>query len=267
MDLTIFLAEDMLPINSSTLPEYKEMISKIKKDLPVAVKAFDNFGKTQSQFMDNILTVSHHTPLRNAQQILAELNSRVSALKEAQYKIKKSQLKIKKLQRSIEKEEDELEKLELELDLNYELSGIESSKIYVNGAIRAVSNYLSQYNSIMESHGYDVMSEEDFEKEEEKYHITKAFDQALCAARSRGGLIDEGNHIYLSQLGVNGGMAQKYISLFLEQEQKAIDSGGFIGPDFLKGFLNQMAQEFSGCSNKISELKGMKAKTQMALLK
>ena len=258
---------DLISLDASIPSEYKPMLEKIENSLPIAIKAFDNFGKTQSQFMDNFLTVAHYTPLRNAHQILAELNSRVSALKEAQYKLKKSQVKIKKLQRSLEIEKDELEKEDIELDLQNEIQSMEGSKIYVNAAIRAVCNYLSQYDSIMQTYGYKEMSEEEFEKEEEKYHIMRAFDQALCAARSRGGLIDEGNHIYLAQLGVNGGMAQKYITLFLEQEQKAVDSGGFIGPDFLKGFLDQMAQEFAGCSNKLSKLKGMNAKTEIALLK
>ena len=37
--------------------------------------------------MDNFFTVSHPTPLRNARQILAEINRICDALKEAQYNL------------------------------------------------------------------------------------------------------------------------------------------------------------------------------------
>jgi hypothetical protein len=64
-------------------PEHKEMIENITRNHPEITRATSLFGKTQSQFMDNTMTVSHMTPLRNARQILAEMERTRNALKEA----------------------------------------------------------------------------------------------------------------------------------------------------------------------------------------
>lgn len=254
-------------INQIDKIEYKEMVTYINQELPIIVKEFDNFGKNQSQFMDNHFTVSNPTPLRNARQILSEINSRLTALKENQYKHQKTLLKIEKLKKQLKTEVDELEKQEIQLEIDYTTSSLADGKMYVDGAIRCLTNYIEQYKTILKNHNYDKITEEQFELEEEKYHIMKSFEQAICAARSRGGLVDEGNHIYFTQLGINGALAQHYITLFLDKEQEIIKSNGFLDSSFLNGFLNEMSEIFKGCSIKMAESKGMKAITTLSMIK
>lgn len=253
--------------NSNHVEEYKKMSSYIQKHLPTIVEATGNFCKTQSQFMDNFLTISHPTPLRNAHQILAELTSSISALQEAQYNTKKAEIKIKMLERDKSKLTDELEIENISLDIDYEIAKLQTTKQYVDGAVRKVTNYIEQYNNILENNNIEKITEELFEKEEEKYHIMRAFNQALCAARSRGGCIDEGNFIYFSQIGINGAMAQSFVSTFLNEEQSILSNGNKIDGTFQISFLKNMAKLFEGCSNSIAENKGHSNNCDIALIK
>jgi len=247
--------------------EYALMAKNIQQNLPMIREASSNFGKTQSQFMDNFMTVSHPTPLRNARQILAEVNKSIEALKEAQYNMNKKQLHIQRLERDLLTETDDIKQQEIELEIDFETSKLQTTMLYVEGAVRAVTNYTEQYKQILKNAGYDEMSEIDFEKEEEAYHIMKAFEQGICAARSRGGSIDEGNHIYFSQIGVNGQMAQNFINQFFAQEQAAIQKGAVLTANFQRAFLKDMANFFAGCSAHVAAAAGMTPLTESALLK
>lgn len=248
------------------MPEHKQMLQVIKDSLPEVQRSTSLFGKTQSQFMDNMLTVSAMTPLRNLHQILAQMVKTRDAIKEANFKLKKKEIeaKIKRVEES--KETDELKKELLANEAAELEAGAESSKIYLSGAIRALANYTAQYNSIMEINKLQNFSEEDFEKEEERYHIMKAFEQALGAARSRGGTIDEGNHIYFSQVGINGAHAQFRITEYLNGETKLLQEGKAPTHGAYIDFLERMATEFAGSADKFAERKGMKTRTEMAMI-
>lgn len=246
--------------------EYFEICKIINDNLPLIKKDSSNFGKHQSQFMDNVLTVSHLTPARNARQVLAELNRILDALKEAQYNLKKKDIKIRKLQSEILSESNEFTIEEKELEIQFEKANIESSKLYVEGAIRQCANYMQVYNGILQSNGIEKLTEEIFEKEEEKYHISKAFEQALCAARSRSGVIDEGNHIYFSQIGINGTMAQNDINEILKLEREALSSGRSLNGKFITDWLEAMCLKYEKCSEIMLKVKGIEPCTQ-ALLK
>lgn len=246
--------------------EYAEMVKSIEENLPILKEGIAQFGKAQSQFMDNFLTVSHPTPLRNVRQILSEINQCLEALREAQYKIEKQKIEIKRLEDQITGAMP-LEIEEAELEIAHKKSNIKATMVYVEGAIRRIANHQSQYDLILKKYGYEKLTEENFEAEEEEYHIKKAFEQAICAARSRGGFIDEGNHIYFQQIGINGGMAERYIKDFFIQEARDIDNGEHLGHEFLTDFLSHMAKVFKGCSDRVAEIKGNKPITKEALLR
>ena len=105
-DLTLIEESEKYLQNIS--PQYSVMVKDIKKYMPVINKGLSNFGKTQSQFMDNMLTVSKLTPLRNLSQILAEINRTLSALREAILENKERETRIKILKQKIENTDDEL---------------------------------------------------------------------------------------------------------------------------------------------------------------
>lgn len=232
------------------------LIEIINQSLPEITRATNLFQKSQSHTMDNMLTVSHVTPIRNLRQILAEIKKIRLALGEAHFSIQKNLVEIE------EKQEEKLsasplkqKRLEIEIDeIEYRNSCIKEN---MTGAIRKLANYSVQYSSIQNRFNLQNFTEQDFELEEEKYHIIKAFEQGLNAARSRGGTIDEGNQIYFSQIGINGTVAQREVIKFLEQECAVLQSGNEPTHEMQLTFLLSMADKFRGCINTYADWKGM----------
>ncbi len=253
-----------LPIESSSvreltgyMPEHTKMLEKIEANLPEIARSTSFFGKSQSHFMDTMLTVNHPTPLRNIRQILAEIQKSKTALEEASISNRKREIEIKMLKRDFEQCEDDLKKELILVEIEEKKAKINSSQVYISGAIRKIANYIDQYNSILKSIGIEHFNEIDFEKEEEKYHIKKAFWQGVIAARCRNGVIDEGNQIYLNEIGINGGTAQAYVSAYLAEEVSLLQSGKEPGHEMFISFLENMAKKFQGCSARYVKAKGM----------
>ena len=247
--------------------EYVPMVKNISESLPMINNSIENFGKTQSQFMDNMLTVSHPTPIRNVRQILAEINKSLSALKSAEIKNRQKMNEISILERDLKQETDELIIQKIELEIMEIENELDDGKKYIGGAIRKINNYTNQYKNILTSLGVNDFSEIDFEAEEEKYHIMKAFEQALCACRSRQGLVDEGNLIYLCQIGINGTSAQNAILKYFGQEQEDIKNGLEPSKEQELMFLNDMYMKYKGSAKTYSTHKGMSLVDEKSLLK
>lgn len=251
----------------SHMPEHKQMLEIVQENLPEVLRGTSLFYKTQSQFMDNMLTVSHPTPLRNARQILAEMNKTREAIKEALLNSKKKEIELKMKQRDLKSEQDELKQELLQIEIIEIMSKIESSNGYISGAIRKLTNYTEQYKAILKKHNLENFTESQFEEEEEKYHIMKAFEQGITAARSRGGLIDEGNMIYLTQIGINGAGAQREVTEYLILENNLLKEGKEPTHKMFIMFLERMANKYKGSAKKYAEYKGMAGTvTEHALL-
>ena len=248
------------------MPEHRGMLETIKSGLPEIARATSLFNKTQSQFMDNMLTVSKPTPIRNLRQILAEMNKTKSALNEAYHKCRRKEVERRIALRSAEKESDELQRELYLIGAEEKASQLENTKGYISGAIRKLANYQAQYDSIKNHFDVDSFSEIDFEVEEERYHIMTAFEQGLNAARSHGGVIDEGNQIYFTGIGINGSMGQQLMANYLKYENKLLDSNQEPSYDLQLQFLNDMAEKFKGCSMRLAKHKGMTTMTEQAAL-
>lgn len=260
-------------MKSLASPEYSGMLAKIEESALEINQTTQIFQKTQSQFMDNMLTVSHPTPFRNLRQILAEMKRSRQAMGEAYFNIEKKKIKIKKFQKQLESYTDSLDREEVELKIREAEWQIECIMENVGGAIRKLANYTAQFNLIKEQ--LPDLSEKTFEEEEERYHIMKAFEQGLCAARSHGGMIDEGNQIYFTQIGINGTVAQVEMTNRLNLESYMMSPVDQKGNRKLVQepthedqmlWLNAMADKFKGCSKNYAEYKGMDLNTDYALL-
>ena len=88
----------------------------------------------------------------------------------------------------------------LEIKINEKQANAESSRGYVEAAVRKLNFFTNQYDNLMKKIGKEELTEADYELEEVKYHIMTCMKQALNSARPRGGVIDEGNMIYLFDL-------------------------------------------------------------------
>lgn len=260
---------DLINIDEQNFIEVKEvkhMVESFKDFLPEYNRACKALGKRQSQFMDNMLTLSKPTPIRNLRQILSEITTAKEAIMENGFNLNESRIKVDILREKLDQETDPLKIKLIENKINKRLYQLENVKKYYVGAFKKLENYTKQYQMLCEKHDIAGWTEEDFEDEEERYHIMTAFDQALTAARSKGGLIDEGNHIYLNQIGINGSSAQHHVTMFLREEQECFRNGKEPKHQSVLNFLNAMAEKYKGCSKELQEKKGMSVQTSTALI-
>ena len=258
-----------LPETSALIQKHAPMLAMLQERMPAIIEQTAVYQRRQSQFMDGILTINQPTPIRRLRQILSEINRSIEAFRAAEYRLKKQQVKRRIYLRDAEIEKDSLKAELLYLKADNTQTLIQSALPVVAAAVRKVTALIEQHDSIMISMGKeptDHITEEEYEKQEEEYHIKTAFTQALTAARSRGGGIDEGNHIYLQQLGINGAHEQYEIQMFLTKEAKTFADQKIPKYNMVTSFLEDMYQKFKGCSTQIQEYKGMLDRSNFALL-
>ena len=128
----------------------------------------------------------------------------------------------------------------------------------ISGAIRKMNFFTNQYKSILKKLGKDDITEEEYEKEESNYHVMTCMKQALNAARARGGVIDEGNLIYLFDMGINSAQAQAEIYAYLKMENTLMDQGKAPTHEMTMQWLESCANKFSKDANKFAERRGFK---------
>jgi hypothetical protein len=241
-----------------TSPEYKNMLAKIEASLPAIQRDSKNFYKSHSQFMGVTLDVTAITPVRRVKHVLAELDRTRGALEEAYLNRSKKDIELRrkkhKLENDLEMDDFDRELLETEiLEIEVQLKNMTNA---VEGAIRKMSFFTTQYNNLLKTLGKDHITEEEYEIEEDKYHIMTAMKQALCAARARGGTIDEGNQIYLFDMGINGAAAQREVYAFLQMEEEIMKAGGEPTHEHCMLWLEAVAAKFAGCARRNAENRG-----------
>ena len=240
--------------------EYKQMLSNINTSLPAIKKSSSNFYKSHSQFMGVMLDVTAITPIRSVKHTLAELDKTRMALEEAQLKMMKKDIELRQKEKKMADGDyaDDLERELLDteiLEVKVNMNNIQNS---VSGAIRKMNFFTNQYKSILKKLGKDDITEEEYEKEESRYHVMTCLKQALNAARARGGVIDEGNLIYLFDMGINSAQAQAEIYAYLEMENKLMKEGKAPTHEMTMQWLEACADKFSGEAEKFAERRGFK---------
>ena len=206
-------------------PEYNLMLKNIQDRMPAVTRDTSNFHKSHSQFMSVTLDVTAITPIRSIKHTLAEIDRTRSALQEAYIGLRKKQNELRKKERDLALADDPLDRELLEIEILEINSHIEGTQNHVNGAIRKMNFFVNQHKQLLEKVGKEEITEEDYEREEARYHIMTCMKQALNAARSRNGVIDEGNLIYLFDLGINAAQAQAEVFAYLSAENHLISEG------------------------------------------
>ncbi len=240
--------------------EYKHMLSNIKNTLPAIKQTSSNFYKSHSQFMGVMLDVTAITPVRSVKHTLAEIDKTRMALEEAHLKMMKKDIELRQKEKQLNegeyKDEFERELLEAEiLEIKVNMNNIQNS---ITGAIRKMSFFTNQYKSILKKIGKEDITEEEYEQEEARYHVMTCMKQALNAARARGGVIDEGNLIYLFDMGINSAQAQAEIYAYLKMENKMMDEGKAPTHEMTMQWLEACADKFQNDSVKFAERRGFK---------
>ena len=208
-----------------TKPEYNVMLKNIQDRMPAVTRDTSNFHKSHSQFMSVTLDVTAITPIRSIKHTLAEIDRTKSALQEAYISLRKKQNELKKKERDLAVCTDPLDIELMEIEILEMNSHLEGTQNHVNGALRKMNFMVNQHKQLLEKVGLNEITEEDYEREESRYHIMTCMKQGLNAARSRNGMIDEGNLIYLFDLGINAAQAQAEVFAYLSMENQLISNG------------------------------------------
>lgn len=237
-------------------PEYKSMLSNIQEKAPAIAQASSNFYKSHSQMMSVTLDVTAITPIRSVKHSLAEIEKTKAALQEGYFRMKKEEVKLKKLERKLSEETDDLEREMLDIKITEKQAQAASSRGYVEGAVRKLNFFTNQYENLMNKIGKDELTEEDYELEEIKYHIMTCMKQALNSARPRNGVIDEGNMIYLFDLGINAAQAQLEVMSYLTWENELIKEGKAPEHHHTVQWLTACADKWAHCPGDFANSRG-----------
>lgn len=237
--------------------EYSPMLQNIQENLPAIQATSENFYKSHSQYMNATVDITDLTPLHSVRHILARIERKKAALAESQIKRRKDDIELRRKQKQLEETTDEFDRELLEIEIIELMNGLTSGENYIKGAIREMSFLMTQYQSVLDKLGKDHLTEEDFEEDEKRYHVMTALKQALNAARPRGGLIDEGNSIYLFDIGVNVAHAQAEIFNYLKQEQEMIEQGLAPSHEMTMEWLERCADKFKDCGTRFAESRGL----------
>ena len=233
------------------------MLQNIQENLPAIQATSENFYKSHSQYMNATVDITDLTPLHSVRHILARVERKKAALAEAQIKRRKDDIELRRKQKQFEETTDEFDRELLEIEIIELMNGLTSGENYIKGAIREMSFLMTQYQSVLDKLGKEHLTEEDFEEDEKRYHVMTALKQALNAARPRGGLIDEGNSIYLFDIGVNVAHAQAEIFNYLKQEQEMIENGLAPSHEMTMEWLERCADKFKDCGTRFAESRGL----------
>lgn len=250
---------------ASSKLEYQVMLNNIETKLPAVLRDTSNFYKGHSQFMSAVLDATAITPLRSIYMILAEIEQTKSALQEAYIGVRKKQVEIKRKTAQIESTSDIFDRELLEIELIELQSQLTTSQNYMNGAVRKMNYFVNQHENLLQKIGKTEITEEDYENEEARYHIMTAMKQALNAARSRGGHIDEGNAIYLFDLGINVADAQVEMFSYLQLEADVIKQGQSPSHEMTIQWLEACADKWQKCPAQFAQRRGFSVLDKQSL--
>lgn len=252
-DLVLTDLTTALPI---TKPEYGTMLQNIQERMPAVARDTSNFYKSHSQFMQVSLDVTAITPIRSIKHTLAEIDRTRSALQEAYVGMRKKQVEVKRKEAELVKATDPFDREMLEIEILELQCQLEGTQNHVNGAIRKMNFFVNQHKQLLEKVGKEEITEEDYEREECRYHIMTCMKQALNAARSRQGVIDEGNLIYLFDLGINAAQAQAEVLAYLHMENDMISKGVAPTHEMTLEWLEACADKWAADPDKFARYRG-----------
>lgn len=255
------MSNDLILSNMNTAlaikkPEYNLMLKNIESKMPAVVRDTSNFHKSHSQFMQVTLDITAISPIRSIKHTLAEIDRTKSALQEAYIGLRKKQVELKKKQAELESCENPFDREMLEIEILEINTHLEGTQNHVNGALRKMNFLVNQHDQLLKKIGKDEITEEDYEKEEAKYHIMTCMKQALNAARSRNGVIDEGNLIYLFDLGINAAQAQAEVFAYLNMENTLISNGNAPTHEMTMKWLEACADKWADDPAKFASRRG-----------
>lgn len=245
----------MLP--DVTRQHYDSMMETVTTVMPLVAQTQESFNKSSSQLKTVTLDINDLTPIGTARHIVAAIDRTRKALKESEIAAQRKTTDAQEI-RERRATTSGLDADRLDIDILEIESALEDLRATQRGAIRRLAFLIEQYQAICELLGVDVITEEMYEQDQAVYHVRRAMSQALAAARARGGLIDEGNFIYLQDLGINGAAAQRELTAYLEAEQHMLNKGHVPTFEMQSTWIAAVADKFAGEVERYARSRGLR---------
>lgn len=245
---------------------YVTMLEHISNKLPSTVFDSENFNKSSSQFKSATLDVTDLSPINAAKHLLAVITRTRQALEDSQIALRRKRLEHVKSCEELATCNDRFRREELQILIDEIETNIANGEASARGAIRKLHFNINQYQAILEHLGVEHITEEMYEEDQARYHVMTAFNQALTAARARGGYIDEGNHIYFFQLGINGAVAQMEVDWLLNAEAALLEEGKLPTHKMVTNWLELCADKYSSQSVEYAARRGLTTLDKSSLL-
>jgi len=244
--------------------EYQTMLDTIGEAMPAVHRDSENFYKSASQFKSAMLDNTALTPFRTIKQTLAEIGRARMALEEAHIKIAKNRIEIRRRESINPSDTFDAELAQVEIrEIEWQNANIENN---VRGAVRKLAFQIAQYKSVLSALGRDSFSEADYEHDEVRYHIMTAFKQGWIAANARGGRIDEGNLIYLFDLGIPLAAARAEIQDRFDLEQSLLAEKKIPTHASTLEWLASLAEKFADSPEVFAMARGLTVRDDALLL-
>ena len=240
--------------NQKALPaQYRSMVARISEALPAIRRDASNFHKSHSQYMYALLDVTPLTTIRSIKQTLAEIDRTQAAIEEAH--ISQRRKEIDRAEKVVLMAAGDNPRLAVDLDeIDLQLA---RSRDSMQGAIRKLSYMVAQYQALMTKLGKSELTEADYEADEARYHVMTALKQALCAARARGGVIDEGNQTYIFEMGLPAAEVQAQMLAYFKMESDLIASGKSPTHEMTMQWIEACADKWQHCAADFARRRGV----------
>ena len=132
-----------------------EKIAKISERMVEMERANNSLGRRNTQTTNQLMTLTMMTdsPYRRLRQCLSQIERKKEALRENFFKFQKKQLEIKEW----EKEDTPLARV----NIAEARSGIENSKVYIDGALKEIAVFQDAYEEIRKNNNIPVLWDEE----------------------------------------------------------------------------------------------------------
>mgnify|MGYP003114922853 CR=1 FL=1 len=202
-------------------------------------RAKQTLGRKNTQTTNQLMTLSMLTdsPYRRLRQCITQIESRKTALQRAYFNYQKTMIKIKEW----EEEGDELSLI----NIQEAKEQIESSKVYIDGALKELAVFQEAYEEIRKSNNIpELWDEEDAEMDEIRHHIRQTFRQSHRDMILTG-TITQGNAEYLEQYGIHLQTARNVIGKYIAECERIINEDGKMpNIDHLYEFFDKCVEIF-----------------------
>lgn len=225
--------------------------------MPVVNEKVSAFSKQNSQTTTSLMTLNmvDAGPYRALRQILAQVEKKRAALKEAMFRMEKNRLTYEELNEKISEAGPGIKGDKLYLRQRKIASDLADSTTHIEASLKELGAYEQRYNEIVKNNDIpENWSEAEFEEAEIEHHIKSIFRNGI---RDRlQGSHNMGTMEYMEQFGLNPITAYACIDKYIADVRGAINNTGQ-GADvnalyvFLDAMYDSFKDEYKKAMNRL----------------